>query len=123
MGGLAARAYLRKYGGGKVARVITLGAPHRGSMHATLGAGQNAREMEPGSPWLAALAAAESAGVAAPLLSIYSHHDDFVTPQSGAAHPHARNVPLAGIGHVAMQFSRMVRGLVLHEIDAANAVR
>jgi pimeloyl-ACP methyl ester carboxylesterase len=122
MGGLAARAYLRKYGGGKVARVITLGAPHHGSLHASLGAGQNAREMEPGSPWLAALATAESAGVAAPLLSIYSHHDDFVTPQSGAAHPHGRNIPLAGIGHVAMHFSRTVRGLVLREIDAANAV-
>ena len=122
MGGLAARAYLRRHGGGKVARVITLGAPHHGSMHAHLGAGQNAREMEPGSPWLTALAAAETAGVAAPLLSIYSHHDDFVTPQSGAAHPRARNVPLAGIGHVAMHFSRVVRTLVLREIDAANGV-
>jgi triacylglycerol esterase/lipase EstA (alpha/beta hydrolase family) len=122
LGGLAVRACLRTHGGGKVARVITLGAPHHGSMHAHLGAGQNAREMEPGSAWLAALAAAETGGVAAPLLSIYSHHDDFVTPQSGAAHPHARNVPLAGVGHVAMLFSGRVRGLVLREIDAANAI-
>ena len=106
MGGLAARAYLRAHGGAKVARAITLGAPHHGSMHAHLGAGENARQMEPGSPWLAALAAAESGGVAAPLVSIYSHHDDFVAPQASAAHPHARNVGLAGVGHLAMFFAR-----------------
>src|SRR5262245_29833434 len=49
MGGLVARAYLRDYGARKVARLITLGSPHHGSVHACLGAGLNAREMEPGS--------------------------------------------------------------------------
>jgi triacylglycerol esterase/lipase EstA (alpha/beta hydrolase family) len=121
LGGLAARAYLRAYGGAKVARVITLGAPHHGSMHAHLGAGENARQMEPGSPWLTALSAAENGGVAAPLVSIYSRHDNFVTPQASAAHPHARNVALAGVGHLAMLFSRPVRELIVREIDAANA--
>jgi triacylglycerol lipase len=123
MGGLAARAYLRAHGGAKVARVITLGAPHHGSLHAHLGAGENARQMEPGSPWLTALAASERGGIAAPLVSIYSHHDDFVAPQASAAHPHARNVALAGVGHLTMLFSRPVRELLLQEIDAANAAR
>jgi pimeloyl-ACP methyl ester carboxylesterase len=123
MGGLAARAYLRAHGGAKVARVITLGAPHHGSMHAHLGAGENARQMEPGSPWLTALAATERGGVTAPLVSIYSHHDNFVAPQTGATHPHARNVGLAGVGHLAMLFSRPVRALIVREIDAANASR
>jgi pimeloyl-ACP methyl ester carboxylesterase len=123
MGGLAVRAYLRAHGGAKVARAITLGAPHHGSMHAHLGAGANARQMEPGSPWLTALAAAENSGVAAPLVSIYSHHDDFVAPQASAAHPHAHNVGLAGVGHLAMLFSRPVHGLIAREIDAANASR
>jgi len=123
MGGLAVRAYLRAHGGAKVARAITLGAPHHGSMHAHLGAGANARQMEPGSPWLTALAAAERGGVAAPLVSIYSHHDNFVAPQASAAHPHARNVGLAGVGHLAMLFARPVRELLLREIDAANASR
>jgi pimeloyl-ACP methyl ester carboxylesterase len=123
MGGLAARAYLRDHGGAKVARVITLGAPHHGSMHAHLGAGENARQMEPGSPWLTALAAAESGGIAAPLVSIYSHHDNFVAPQASAVHPHARNVGLAGVGHVAMFFARATREVLLREIDAANASR
>jgi pimeloyl-ACP methyl ester carboxylesterase len=123
MGGLAVRAYLRAHGGAKVARVVTFGVPHGGSMHAHLGAGENAREMEPGSAWLEALAAAERAGLAAPLLAIYSHHDNFVAPQSSGAHPQARNVALAGVGHVAMHHSRAVRELVLKEIDAANAER
>jgi pimeloyl-ACP methyl ester carboxylesterase len=120
MGGLAVRAYLRAHGGAKVARAITLGAPHHGSRHAHLGAGENARQMEPGSPWLAALATAEGGGVAAPLVSIYSHHDNFVAPQASAVHPHARNVGLAGVGHLAMFFAHPVRKLLLQEIDAAN---
>lgn len=123
MGGLAARAYLCAHGGARVARVITLGAPHHGSMHAHLGAGENARQMEPGSPWLTALAAAECGGLAAPLVSIYSHHDNFVAPQASAVHPHARNVGLAGVGHLSMYFSRPVRELLVREIDAANASR
>ncbi len=123
MGGLVVRAYLRAHGGAGVARVVTLGTPHRGSMHARLGAGANAREMEPGSAWLEGLESAERAGLAAPLVSIYSHHDNFVAPQSFAAHPQARNVALAGVGHSALHHSRAVRELVLREIDAANAQR
>lgn len=123
MGGLVARAYLRAHAGAKVARVVTLGTPHRGSRHAQLGAGANAREMVPGSTWLDALETAERAGLAAPLVSIYSHHDNFVAPQSSAAHPQARNVALAGVGHSAMHHSRAVRELVLREIEAANAQR
>lgn len=121
MGGLVARAYLRAHGGAKVARVITLGTPHGGSMHAHLGAGRNAREMEPGSGWLTALAADERVGLAAPLVALYSQHDNFVAPQVAAAHPRARNVALAGVGHVALYRSRAVRAIVLAEIDAANA--
>lgn len=123
MGGLVVRAYLRAHGGAKVARAVTFGAPHGGSMHAHLGAGENAREMEPGSAWLGGLEAAEQSGLAAPLVSIYSHHDNFVAPQSSGAHPQARNVALAGVGHVAMHHSRAVRDLVLREIDDANAER
>lgn len=56
MGGLVARAYLRRYGELRVARLITLGTPHRGSLLAHLGIGRNARQMEPGSVWLRELA-------------------------------------------------------------------
>jgi triacylglycerol esterase/lipase EstA (alpha/beta hydrolase family) len=33
MGGLVARAYLRAYGDEAVACVVTLGSPHRGTVH------------------------------------------------------------------------------------------
>jgi pimeloyl-ACP methyl ester carboxylesterase len=121
MGGLAARAYLRRHGGARVARLITIGSPHQGSQHAHLGAGQNAREMESGSAWLAALAAGESQGLAAPLVCIYSHHDDFVAPQTNGAHPAGRNLPVAGTGHFALLWSPAVQNLVAQELDAANS--
>jgi len=121
MGGLVARAYLRDHGGAKVARFVTLGAPHQGSVHARLGAGENARQMEPGSPWLAALARSEAGGLSMPFASIFSVHDNFVAPQTSGEHPAARNVPLAGIGHISLAFSREVFALVAAELDAANA--
>ncbi len=121
MGGLVARAYLRAHGGVKVARLVTLGAPHHGSKHAHLGLGANAREMEPGSPWLRALAASEAQGLPVPCTSIFSVHDNFVAPQTSSVHPAARNLPLAGIGHVSLAFSAAVLALVAAELDAANA--
>ncbi len=121
MGGLVARAYLRDHGVAKVARLVTLGAPHHGSVHAYLGAGANARQMEPGSPWLAALARSEARGLSVPFTSIFSVHDNFVAPQASSVHPAARNVPLAGIGHVSLGFSREVVELVAQELEAANA--
>ena len=116
MGGLAVRAYLRRHGTARVASVVTLGSPHHGSAHARLGLGTNAREMEPGSPWLAAVAADER-GLGVPFVSIFSHHDNFVAPQSSAAHPAARNLPLAGVGHLTLLFSAAVAGLVIGSLE------
>jgi pimeloyl-ACP methyl ester carboxylesterase len=121
MGGLVARAYLRDHGGAKIAGLVTLGGPHHGSVHAYLGAGANARQMEPGSPWLEALARSEAPGFAVPFTSIFSHHDNFVAPQTSSVHPAARNLPLAGIGHVSLAFSGEALELVAAELDAANA--
>jgi triacylglycerol lipase len=121
MGGLVSRAYLRAHGGAKVARLVSLGSPHRGSELARFALGQNGREMRPGSAWLAGLAAAEAAGLAAPLVSIYSHHDELVAPQTSAAHPHGRNLALAGTGHLSLLFSPRVDALLGAELEAANA--
>jgi triacylglycerol lipase len=55
MGGLVLRAYLRRYGREKVARIVTLGSPHQGTRLAPLGLGRNAQQMRIDSPWLAAL--------------------------------------------------------------------
>jgi triacylglycerol lipase len=103
MGGLVARAYLQRYGEARVAGLVTLGTPHQGSALAHLGYGQNARQMQPGSPWLEALAKPGRETVV-----IYSPHDNFVMPCTNLRLPAAVHRPLAGIGHLAMLFSPCV---------------
>lgn len=120
MGGLVARAWLRRHGAARVARVITIGTPHHGTALANLAAGANARQMRRlnGEPdrWLAQLAASEPPAVRALFTSIYSHHDNIVAPQSSAHLPGARNIALGGIGHVALASDARVLRRVLAEI-------
>ena len=114
MGGLVARAYLRRCGHGRVAGLVTIGSPHHGAEIAHLGMGQNAREMEPGSAWLKALA---SVPLGVPATALYSPHDNYVMPQESAKLEGARLVALPGLGHLAMAASTRV----LEEIAAAAA--
>ncbi|MBY4895733.1 triacylglycerol lipase [Cupriavidus sp. AU9028] len=106
MGGLAARAALvlaRRSGAGEVARgLVTLGTPHHGCTLAMFGSGINARQMRCGNPWLQALAAGEDAHARARMVSIFSWHDSIVGPAGASVLAGARNVPLAGIGHVSL---------------------
>ena len=107
MGGLVSRAYLRRHGGGKVARLITLGSPHKGSRLATLGLGRNARQMEVGSAWLKQLEATDAAPFP-PTVAVYSYGDNFVMPQESARLDHlpdARHVAVPSIGHIGMALS------------------
>jgi pimeloyl-ACP methyl ester carboxylesterase len=109
MGGLAMRAYLRRHGGARVAKLITLGSPHHGSRHARMALGINGRQMRPGSDWLRRLAEWEAGAPAVPVVSIYSCHDDMVSPVSSSRLPGALNVPLPGVGHLSLALSRRVR--------------
>jgi triacylglycerol lipase len=112
MGGLVSRAYLRRHGAARVAKLITLGSPHRGSMLAKLGLGENGRQMVPGSQWLKEL----NAPGAVPLpetVSIYSCQDNYVMPQDSSLLEGAKVVPVAGIGHLEMAFSPEIERLLL----------
>lgn len=114
MGGLAARAALREPGmPARVAKIVTLGTPHHGSWHANLLPGQNLQQMRPGSEWLAALNAMESP---VPITSIYALHDNLVAPQDSAVLPNAKNIALAGVGHLALGFSPRVHALLRREL-------
>ena len=55
MGGLVSRAYLRRYGSARVAGLVTLGTPHRGSMLAWVLGGESVSQLRPDCQWLAAL--------------------------------------------------------------------
>jgi triacylglycerol esterase/lipase EstA (alpha/beta hydrolase family) len=126
MGGLVARAWLRHYGAARVARIITIGTPHHGTVLANLAAGANARQMSrvDGAPsgWLAQLAASETPEARALITSIYSHHDNIVVPQSSAQLPGARNLAFGGIGHVALASDARVLRQLLAEITIKNEV-
>jgi triacylglycerol lipase len=116
MGGLAARAYLRRHGAAKVHRLVTLATPHRGSRLAVLAIGANGRQVRMGNPWLTAL---EKVPVPPGSVAIYSVHDNHVMPQRACSElAGARNVPIAGVGHLGMLLSRRARRVLLQELAA-----
>lgn len=117
MGGLAARAYLRKHGARRVAKLITLGTPHHGTALARLGAGKNGEQMLPGNAWLERL---NEAALAVPTVSVFSYQDNLVSPQDSAALAGATNLGISGVGHISMPFSRRIREIALEEILAAR---
>lgn len=121
MGGLAARAWMRRYGSARVARVITLGTPHHGTALARFGPGANAVQMRRDGPWLRDLAASEGPDVRARIVSLYTHHDNIVAPQDSSVLPGARNVAFGGVGHVALGSNPRVLAEVLQLLRELRA--
>jgi triacylglycerol esterase/lipase EstA (alpha/beta hydrolase family) len=122
MGGLVARSYLRAFGPSHVRRLVTIGTPHAGSMHACLMSGASLADMRPGSPYLAALAQPTSAERAVPTVSIWSWHDSMVTPQDSSRLPYGTNVVLAKIAHNALISDPAVQRLVAEEVRKAQSL-
>jgi triacylglycerol esterase/lipase EstA (alpha/beta hydrolase family) len=119
MGGLVARAYLRRHGHARIARVVTLGTPHHGTALAHFGPGSNAAQMRRHSEWLGALAASEANLQRTLFSSIYSVHDNIVAPQDSSELPGARNLVFGAIGHVALGHHPEIMRCALREIEAA----
>lgn len=114
MGGLVARAYLKRYGSARVGRLITLGSPHRGTIIARLGLGRDAREMQPGSAWLRQLG--ENETFAIPVLSLWGGLDAIVVPQNASRLSGARDRMFADLGHLALLLSPVVLQGLLAEL-------
>jgi triacylglycerol lipase len=124
MGGLVMRAYLRKHGSARIVKIITLGTPHHGTALAKFGKGLNCAQMrrngkaQQGTPseWLQQLASEENPDHRMHIVSIYSHHDNIIAPQSSAHLPGAKNLAFHGIGHVALLFNKNVQDQIVDEI-------
>jgi len=120
MGGLVARAYLRRFDPTAVGRLITIATPHEGSVLAWLAFGQSLAQLRPGNRWLNELGTPEGENVP-PIVSLWSWHDSMVAPQTSSRVDFAENVELAGIGHTALLRDREVFERVLDEITKARA--
>jgi pimeloyl-ACP methyl ester carboxylesterase len=123
MGGLAARAYLRRFGHDAIAQVLTLGTPHRGTVHAYFGLAPCVRQMRPDSEWLRKLAASESAELRAKFTIFRTWQDNIVAPHAIQTLDGVRRVhDFHGIGHLTLAYDNRVQDLVIATL-AADARR
>jgi triacylglycerol lipase len=120
MGGLVARAYLRRHGWDGVGGVVTLGTPHRGTWQARYGFGEAGQQMRRDSDWLRALAAGEPPSPPSRMLVVASRQDNIVSWPTIQTVPGARQVLLTGLGHLAFLFEPRVIRLVLRFLDAVD---
>jgi triacylglycerol esterase/lipase EstA (alpha/beta hydrolase family) len=122
MGGLVARAYLRRFGGARVARLVTLGTPHHGSVLAYMFPGRSLAQLRPGNTWLIELNKDEAVPAQPSITSIWSRHDSMVAPQASSVLEGAENVALVGIAHNALLADAEVRRLVVEKVGDLQPV-
>jgi pimeloyl-ACP methyl ester carboxylesterase len=125
MGGLAVRAWMCRAPGAdeRVAHVITIGTPHRGTWLGRFGRAPNTRQMRLASPWLADLCAREPVQRWARFTCFYSHCDNVVFPASTATLPGANNRHLPGLAHAQMAHHPAVFEELLRCLNALAAVQ
>lgn len=103
MGGLAVRHYLRFMGGADaVRRVAFLATPHRGTWAAHLAWGDGGDEMEPGSPFLAALNRGDPLPDGVEAVTVRTPIDLRVLPPSSATLPDVRDVEVCCPTHAGL---------------------
>jgi predicted alpha/beta hydrolase family esterase len=102
MGGLAALAYLRRFGHDSVRTAIALAVPFGGTLMANLLACPAARQMRPGNAWLKQLIDAIEPQARGKIVCFACRDDNIIVPRAAATLPGARQVLVAGVGHLAL---------------------
>ena len=103
MGGLAVQRWWTQPGNtGCIAHLIAIGTPFNGTWLARFAMSRNARQMQPGSPWLEQLSAEHAKRDPVGITCFYSNTDNIVFPVSSATLSNADNRLLPGVPHVAM---------------------
>jgi triacylglycerol esterase/lipase EstA (alpha/beta hydrolase family) len=116
MGGLAIRAWMRRYGTASVARALTLGTPHVGTQISALVTTPNAAQMAWHSAWLKDLAASETDATRSLFRIALTAQDNIVFPQRAQTLDGVRPVVFEGLGHLQLCTSATVRAWVCQEL-------
>jgi pimeloyl-ACP methyl ester carboxylesterase len=109
MGGLVARYYINYLGGDKlVARLVTLGTPHNGSLLWALSSFKSGAQMRPGSRFLTHLAENDQKLQAVKTWSIYSDFDELILPEDSPIMEgkNITNRKIPDLGHVGLIYNR-----------------
>lgn len=123
MGGLAVRTWMAAHrADARVHRVITIGAPHRGTFLGRFAHTTNTRQMRVGCDWQRALANSEPLQRFSRFTCLYGHCDNVVFPASNATLPGADNRHIPGVAHVHMAHHPQVLDEILRWSDAGEVV-
>ena len=117
MGGLVIRAWMRAHGTQRVARVITLGSPHAGTLADRHPFTPNGKQMLWRSDWLHTLGKSESAATRRRMRLGLSPSDNVVYPQLEQVLAGAPVTVFDGLGHVELSLNKRVIQWVLQQLD------
>jgi len=111
LGGLIARVWAQELGGApRVERLVTLAAPHHGTAAAFLL--PQARDLRPGSPFLARLEASAGALAHVRVTTVAAQGDFMVVPSARALLAQGDTHHLDEVGHNGLLFSPRVFGII-----------
>jgi triacylglycerol lipase len=119
MGGLVSRYYVQRLGGlQRVDHLITLSAPHNGTLFAYLIPNQGCREMRPGSLFLRDLAGDADKLEGLKFTSFYTPFDLVILPARSSEMSQAHNVRMTVWAHPFMIFDRRCHRAVAEALRA-----
>ncbi len=119
MGGLISRYYIQRLGGEeKVAALLTISTPHKGTKLAVFGSGYSAREMIPGSRFLKDINGdIGNHFKKVRLISLGTTADNLVVPYVNSFPRVGKKYRLEFLGHNSMMFSQRVFSIISEELE------